>query len=298
MSPFVTTIDLHLASKLLQDLKQQDFEITTPAYTKFSAQKKGVTCILYESGKLVVQGKESATFIEFYLEPEILKSFAFTHPLAHVETTSRIGIDESGKGDFFGPLCVAGVYAKSEDFAQLHAIGVKDSKNIADPQIHTLAHQIKNMCLYHIVRISPTKYNEIYPNFKNLNTLLAWGHATTIEQLVLKSGCHEVLIDQFAAEWVVKSALKKKNLDVHLSQRHRAEQDLSVAAASILARHAFLEGLDKLSQELGIRLPKGASSNTIKIGKQILTELGKEKLLQACKQHFKTLDLILPKERE
>jgi ribonuclease HIII len=290
---FVTTIDLMLTDKLLQDLHQQGFEISTPPYTRFSAKKKGLTCTLYLSGKLVVQGKDRATFIEFYLEPEILKSFQFTHPLAHLDLHPRIGIDESGKGDFFGPLCIAGVYAKSDDFTKLQAIGVKDSKTLSDTQIQELAKKIKAHFLYHIVRINPVKYNEIYQSFKNLNRLLAWGHATTIEQLVQETGCQDILIDQFADEWVVESALKRKNLTLKLEQRHRAEQDLVVAAASILARQAFLEGLDKLSHDIGVVLPKGASSNTILAGKKILEKWGKEGLFRVCKQHFKTLDAIL-----
>lgn len=290
---FVAEIDMHLADKLLHDLKEKDFEITSPPHTRFSAKKKGLTCTLYESGKLVVQGKEQAEFIEFYLEPQILGSFAYSHPMAGVDLTPRIGIDESGKGDFFGPLCVAGVYATPENLAQLQAIGVRDSKRLTDIQIAKLAKQIKEVCLYHIIRINPVKYNEIYANFKNLNRLLAWGHATAIEQLVSKSGCQEVLIDQFADEWVVESALKRKNLTVRLSQRHRAEQDLVVAAASILARQAFLEGLEKLSQEIGLTLPKGASQATIEAGKKIVAKWGEEKLLQVCKQHFKTFTVVL-----
>lgn len=298
-SPFVATITSPLADKLLSDLKQQGFEITTPVHTRFSAKKKGITCTVYESGRLVVQGKESASFIEFYLEPEILGTFTFSHPLAQVDMTPRIGIDESGKGDFFGPLCVAGVYANGEkDFAALHALGVKDSKALSDAQILAMAPNIQKQCLHHIVKINPAKYNEIYANFKNLNRLLAWGHATTIEYLVEKSGCREVIVDQFADESVVQLALKRKGLVVALTQRHRAEQDLVVAAASILARYTFLQGLEKLGQELGITLPKGASSSTIKTGQMILAKWGLEKLQQVSKQHFKTLDAILGKPRE
>jgi ribonuclease HIII len=293
---FVTTIDLKLSDKLFRDLTQQEFEISKPPYTKFSAKKKGITCTLYESGKLVVQGKERRSFIEFYLEPEILGSFQFTHPLAAADLTPRIGIDESGKGDFFGPLCIAGVYVRTEDFSELQAIGVKDSKSITDVNICKIAAKIKDRCLYHIVKINPLKYNEIYLEFKNLNRLLAWGHATTIEQLVIKSGCREVLIDQFADEWVVQSALKRKQLEVNLTQRHRAEQDLAVAAASILARQSFLEGLEKLGREMDIILPKGASSSVIQAGKKIIQKWGVEGLRRVCKQHFKTFEIILNKE--
>jgi ribonuclease HIII len=295
---FVTTLDLQWADKLLQELQSREFEITTPPHTRFSAKKKGLTCTLYSSGKLVVQGKETAEFVEFYLEPEILKTFTYCHPLAEMDLTPRIGIDESGKGDFFGPLCVAGVYVKEHQFASLQALGVKDSKTLKDSTIQKLAKEIKKECLYHIVKINPWKYNQIYEDFKNLNRLLAWGHATTIEQLVEQSGCSNVIIDQFADEWVVENALKRKKLVVKLTQRHRAEEDLAVAAASILARNAFIEGLEQLSQEVGITLPKGSSAATQVAGQQVLRKWGLEKLKEICKKHFKTLDAILEKERE
>ena len=295
---FVATIDSKQGEKLLQELKNQEFEISTPPYTRFSGKKKGISCTLYESGKLVVQGKESAEFIEFYLEPEILKTFTHTHPLAHIASTPRIGIDESGKGDFFGPLCIAGVYVEKEQFALLHALGVKDSKALSDSAIQKIAKEIKKISLYHVVRINPLKYNEIYQEFKNLNKLLAWGHATTIEHLVKQSGCQQVIIDQFANEKVVELALKRKKLIVNLTQRHRAEEDIVVAAASILARDAFLEGLKKLGDEIGISLPKGASQAVKTTGRAILKKLGEEGLTRVCKKHFKTLDAILGKERE
>ncbi len=297
-APFVTTLDLKLADKLLKDLQKQEFTITTPPYTRFSARKKGLTCTLYTSGKLVVQGKEQTSFIEFYLEPEILGTFTFTHPLANVHFTPHIGIDESGKGDFFGPLCVAGVYVTAEQLPKLVAMGVKDSKTLNAATIAKLATQIKTLCLYHIVKINPVKYNEIYESFKNLNRLLAWGHATTIEQLVQRSGCQEVTIDQFADERVVLLALKRKKMDIQLTQRHRAEEDVVVAAASILARQAFVDGLEQLSQEVGMTLPKGSSAATLAAGKKVLKTWGLERLLSICKRHFKTLDAILGKERE
>lgn len=296
---FVSTVDLKWADKLLRDLQQQEFVISTPPHTRFSAKKKGLTCTLYESGKLVVQGKAYAEFVEFYLEPEILKTFDFRHPLAKMDLTPHIGIDESGKGDFFGPLCIAGVYVKTEEFAILQALGVKDSKTLTDSTIRKLAEKIKQHCLYHIVKINPPKYNQIYADFKNLNRLLAWGHATTIEQLVQRTGCQIVTVDQFADKWVVETALKRKNLSVTLTQRHRAEDDLAVAAASILARQAFIDGLHQLSQEIGIELPKGGSPKAIMpVGLAVLRRWGEEKLRGICKQHFKTLDAILGKERQ
>lgn len=293
-SIFVATIDTKLADKLIHDLKEQGFTFTTPAYTLFSAKKTGISCTLYQSGKLTVQGKEMSSFIEFYLEPEILQSFSFSHPAADTSSSSlnisaRIGIDESGKGDFFGPLCVAGVFAEGDGIARLKTLGVKDSKNLTDRQIREIAAKIRANYIHYIVKINPAKYNEIYAQFKNLNRLLGWGHATAIEALVERTGCQFVIIDQFADESVVETALKRKKVKIDLTQRHRGEEDLVVAAASILAREAFIVGLDKLSHEFELPLPKGASAATIAAGKKFLYKYGKEKLASVAKLHFKTL---------
>jgi ribonuclease HIII len=293
-SCFVAEIDLALADKLRTDLIEQGFKLTTPAYTIFSAQKKGVSCTLYTSGKLTVQGKEMEEFITFYLEPEILKSVAFSYPETQVSTTPHIGVDESGKGDFFGPLCVAGVYADEGKIKELLSLGVRDSKRISDPVVRKLSVKIKACCPHAIVFISPKKYNELYAGFNNLNRLLAWGHATVITELVEKTKCMEVMIDQFAAENVVINALKQKKIQgVVLTQRHRAEADPVVAAASVLARAAFLEGLERLGKQHDIELPKGASHPVIKAGKALVKKFGPQILEQTAKLHFKTKEEIL-----
>jgi len=297
-SIFVTTVNQSIAPKLLQGLKDQGFEITTPAYTVFAGKKKGISCTLYQSGKLTVQGKEMREFIEYYLEPEILGKFQFTYQDLDLDTSARIGIDESGKGDFFGPLCIAGVFASGDDIAKLKAIGVKDSKTLSDVSIIRIGNQIKAICAHHIVKINPQKYNELYTQFKNLNRLLAWGHATTIESLVEKTGCRQVIIDQFADEHVVLTALKRKKMEVDLTQRHRGEEDVVVAAASILARQTFVEGLHYLGKDYGVELPKGASKATIAMGKKLYREYGEEVLEKTGKLHFKTLDAILGEHTE
>lgn len=290
---FVTKLNLELASKLLNDLKSQGFEISKPQYTIFSAKKKGLNCTLYESGKLMVQGKETPQFMEFYLEPEILGSFDYSYANLQLDTSGRIGIDEAGKGDFFGPLCIAGVYAEGDAISELKSAGVRDSKNMTDKNIFKLAKEIRKRCEVTVVRMNPLKYNELYGKFKNLNHLLAWGHATAIENLVSKTGCKNVIIDQFAAEQVVIGALKKKKLEVNLTQRHRGEEDLVVAAASILAREAFVAELDKLSKQWEMTLPKGASRQVVKAGVDFLQRFGKEKLSGVAKSHFKTYQDVI-----
>lgn len=295
---FVTKVDLSIAKKLLADLKAQGFEISKPQYTVFSAKKKGLNCTLYQSGKLMVQGKETPDFVEFYLEPEVLGTFTYSFADLNIDQTARIGVDEAGKGDFFGPLCIAGVFASGDDLSILKKIGVKDSKLMSDQTVIKVGNEIRKRCPHHIIKINPEKYNELYKSFGNLNHLLAWGHATCIENMVKKSDCNNVIIDQFAAEKVVIQALKKKDLTVNLTQRHRGEEDLVVAAASILARQTFLEGLNALSQQYGVKLPKGASSVVIDVGGKFLIKLGKEALSRVAKLHFKTLDAILEKYPE
>ncbi len=291
-SCFVAAISLDLADKLRNDLIEQGFQMTTPAHTVFSAQKKGVSCTLYTSGKLTVQGKDMDEFITFYLEPEILKTLAFSYPETQVNLAPHIGIDESGKGDFFGPLCIAGVQADEAKIKELLSINVRDSKRISDSVVRKLSGKIKAVCPHAIVFISPKKYNELYGSFHNLNRLLGWGHATAILELV-KTGCSEVIIDQFASEHVVIDALKQKKVQVSLTQRHRAEADPVVAAASVLARAAFLEGLERLSAQFGFDLPKGASPAVVKAGKALVQKYGPQILEQAAKLHFKTKDEVL-----
>jgi ribonuclease HIII len=292
-SCFVTTIDLRLADKLREDLATRGFQFEKPPYTIFSAKKDRLSCTLYSSGKLTVQGKDKDEFIEFYLEPEILGNLSYSHPELGIDFTPHIGIDEAGKGDFFGPLCIAGLYADEEGIRSLLQLGAKDSKALSDDKAHKIAKLIKERFAHAVVTIYPERYNELYANFHNLNRLLAWGHATAIAELVEKTGCKEVLIDRFAEEFVVESAVKKKNLAINLTQRVRGEEDPVVAGASILARAAFLDGLRRTGSPWAIDLPKGAGAPVLTAGKSLVRLHGRAILNQIAKLHFKTTQEIL-----
>ncbi len=297
MNCFVAQIDTRIATKLENELREKGFEISRPPHTIFSAKKSGISCTLYQSGKLTVQGKDKDDFIQYYLEPEVLHTFTYKTEdegkSALLDTTARIGVDEAGKGDFFGPLCVAAVYADEEAIQKLAKLGVRDSKTMGDNTIRKLAPQIKSLCPHKIIALFPQKYNQLYASFHNLNSLLAWGHATAIEDLVIRTSCRKVIIDQFADERVVDNALKRKELKVDLTQRHRGEEDLVVAAASMLARAAFVEGMDALSREMGLSLPKGAANHVTEVGKELFARGGMEALEKAAKLHFKTTQQIV-----
>ena len=292
-SCFVATIDLSLADRLKSDLIEQGFRLSHPEHTLFLAQKEGIICTLYASGKLTVQGKNKEEFITFYLEPEILKKLDYSYPHLHINFARHIGVDEAGKGDYFGPLCIAAVEAEGETIQKLLDLGVKDSKRMSENSIIKIAEELRAHFAHSVVAIFPSKYNTLYTKFRNLNRLLAWAHATAIQNLAQKTGCTEALIDQFTDKNLVGEALASKQLQVHLTQRPRAEDDPVVAAASILARYSFVKGLEKLGEEISFTLPKGASSAVIAAGKEVVKRHGKEILAQIAKLHFKTTDMVL-----
>ena len=203
----------------------------------------------------------------------------------------HIGVDESGKGDFFGPLVVAACYVGPEHLAELE--GVKDSKKLTDKQALALSGKIKAVCPHSVIAIGPAKYNELYAKFKNLNTLLAWGHARAIENVLELQPANLVISDQFAAGGhAVKRALYEKGKAVEFRSMVRAEADIAVAAASILARAEFLRRLERLGGEFGVTLPKGAT-NVIGPGKQFVAKHGAAALSQVAKMHFKTSGQVL-----
>lgn len=202
----------------------------------------------------------------------------------------HIGVDESGKGDYFGPLVIAACYVGPEHLAELD--GVKDSKKLTDPIALRLAVQIKQACPHAIVAIGPAKYNELYGKFRNLNKLLAWGHARAIENVLEQHPCDLVISDQFADPAGLKRQLFEKGRTIRLESRVRAEADIAVAAASILARAEFLRRLRKLSEDFGIQLPKGATS-VVDVAKRFVERHGSERLGEVAKLHFKTTQQVL-----
>lgn len=204
-----------------------------------------------------------------------------------------IGIDESGKGDYFGSLVVAAVLVEPNAAAGLSSAGVRDSKLVSDKKIFELEKIIKEKCVHDVVIIGPKSYNNLYEKLGNLNKLLAWGHARTLENVLKKAECGIAVSDKFGDEKFVKNALMEKGKEIRLIQAVKAERNVSVAAASILARAGFLRSLNSLSREIGIKLPKGSSDPSIKeIAKEILEKNGKEKLGEFAKLHFKTTGKI------
>src|SRR5206468_3514207 len=211
-------------------------------YARFAAEKEKTNLVFYESGKLVVQGKGTQEFIEFVLEPEILKEarLGYEAILNPELLLPRLGVDESGKGDFFGPLCIAGAYVNESVVKSWADCGIRDSKNISsDKRIKELAEVIRKTpgCVTTVVPIGNEAYNRLYAKMRSVNTLLAWGHARVIENLMgqrhrMSPPPVRAISDQFASDKAtVAKALMSLGREIELVQKHRAESDIAVAAA-------------------------------------------------------------------
>lgn len=204
-----------------------------------------------------------------------------------------IGVDESGKGDFFGPLVVAGTLLTEEQALTLTDQGVRDSKTISDGKILKLAELIKDRCVYDLVVINPEKYNQLYAKIKNLNKLLGWGHARVIENILIRQPVEIAISDKFGAERFIRDNLQREGRKIELIQMVRGEANPAVAAASILARAEFLNRMENMSHRFGAVFPRGASAKVDEAGRVLVRSKGKEILQQVAKLHFKNYKKVM-----
>jgi ribonuclease HIII len=268
---------------------------------------------LYQSGKLVIAGHAPAFDQAVAIVEAVGKPVGPKRPQARSATTApaeapsetepHIGTDEAGKGDFFGPLVTAGVYVDERTAKLLRTLGVRDSKLVGDRELRGLATNIRDVVEDEkraVIIVAPKRYNELYRQMrsegKNLNTLLAWAHTRAIEDLI-GHGLRPkfILSDQFGDKRYIESRLM---VDTRLSgvpvlQMHRAEVDVAVAAASILARDAFLRWLEQAGKALGLTVPKGASPKVIETGKLLVSRMGADGLKDYAKVSFKTMQKVL-----
>ena len=283
---------------MAQYLSEHGYEFREVPHARFAAGKEKITVVLYKSGKLVVQGKGTREFVEFVLEPGILKQarLGYETVLNPDLLLPRLGVDESGKGDFFGPLCIAGVYVNEPVVKAWERSGIRDSKNISsDKRIAELARLIRETpgCVTVVVPIGNETYNRLYAKMGSVNAILAWGHARVIENLMqqkqrMNPPPVRAISDQFAAnKATVANALMQLGREIELVQRHKAEADLAVAAASILARNDFVKRLGELEEQFGVQLPKGASAAVDDLAREFVARHGVENLSKVAKMHFR-----------
>jgi len=301
MNSYTQLLSSDQANKLRGLLCELGFEFSPKQYTFFFARKNKLSVAVYEKGpKVLVQGKGVEEFVQFELEPKILGEAKLGYEEVHSPEmfAPHFGVDESGKGDFFGPLVIAGVYVDRGIARKLVDAGVQDSKRIgSDARIRALGETIRKAAggLVETVLIGPPRYNELYEKFGNLNKLLGWGHARVIENLLgKKPDCPRALSDQFADARVVEQSLLRHGRTIDIQQRTRAESDIAVAAASILAREGFINWLERRGKDLGMRLERGVSENVKETAKKLVETSGPQALREVAKVHFRTAYEIAP----
>src|ERR1700730_6335454 len=301
MNSYTHPLTSEQATKLRALLRELAFEFTPKQYTLFFAQKNKLSVAVYEKGpKVLVQGRGVEEFVQFELEPKILGEAKLGYEELHLPRMfePHFGIDESGKGDFFGPLVIAGAYVDRRIARTFLDAGVQDSKRIgSDARIRALAKIIRGAAgsIVDVVLIGPARYNELYEKFGNLNKLLGWGHARVIENLLAKEpDCPRALSDQFANARVIERSLMQHGRKIDIEQRTKAESDVAVAAASILAREAFVGWLDRQGKTLGLQLGRGVSAGVKATAEKLAAKKGPEILRQVAKVHFRTAHVVAP----
>jgi ribonuclease HIII len=284
--------------RLRSRLDSLNLEWRTVPHATFSARGEGAVVTLYKSGKLVVQGANPEAFVLQHTGLDLPAGTTeqgeaapaapqMGDPFPHA-TGPFVGSDETGKGDYFGPLVVAAVRMESHQAKKLTEWGVADSKKLTDKRALKLAALLREEVEHTIECLPPPEYNAEYARFRTLNPLLAAQHAKAIRAVAQPGDA--VLVDQFAKASVMEAALEGS--DVRLFQAHRAERHVAVAAASILARAEFLLGLAELESKEGVSLHKGAGQPTDEAGLIFARANGMDALIRVAKLHFKNTGKI------
>lgn len=273
-------------------------------YTHFAFKGNQVNIVAYESGKLVIQGKKTEDFVTFILEPQITQEarLGYDQTLNPQYFEPHAGLDESGKGDLFGPLVSACVIADGSMVQHWLDNGLQESKKITtDKAIFRLEKIIRNTpgVVIKTTFAKMPKYNELYSKFGNLNKLLAWMHAKSLSSALTIKRVPWGMLDQFSKAPLVQNYFKDDPFQ--LKMETKAEADPVVAAASIIARAEFLRQLQNLSQEAGEPLSKGVGPLVKSQAKNIIQKFGKDSLKNFAKLHFRTtfeiLDLPVPEKK-
>lgn len=280
-------------------LEERGYVFEKRPHQFFLARHGRLVINLYTSGKIVFGGKnnsEKEEVQEFLLSLDAKEHVKKEKEYAPIEITgTRIGTDEVGKGDYFGPLIIAGVVADETQIQKLQVLGIKDSKRLSDTTIQNYAVKIKGILRreqYEVITIQPLKYNLLHKRIGNVNGILGWGHARVIENLLLKNpNCDKAVADQFGDQSYIESALMEYGKKIELIQTPKAEREISVAAASILARSEFIDRMREMNEIYGIQFPRGAT-DVIGVAKDFVASYGSRALLHVAKVHFKTTQKI------
>lgn len=275
--------------ELERKLGEGAFEFRSTPHARFSAKGEGVVVTLYNSGKLVVQGPQPEGFVLRYLPGKQAAAAAKAKPKAApsqsaIGTVTTVGSDETGKGDFLGPLVVCAVRLEPEEAIALREAGVTDSKQITDERIREFAAALSERYPVAVERLDPADYNAEYAKVGNLNIMLAAAHGRAL-RAVARPG-DRIVVDRFGPDARMRKELGP--LAETFEQFPRAESQVpAVAAASCIARLAFLEAMDELSEACAVRLAKGAGKPADQAAREFVALHGRERLGEVAKLHFK-----------
>lgn len=259
-------------------------------HARFAVKVPDASLVCYHSGKLVVQGRSLDAFVDRFL-PELAAApvapGAVDPPLPFAVAT--VGADEAGKGDYFGPLVAAAVHAGPERRAELEAMGVTDSKRLGDQRMLPMAEHIERSFPCEVRALMPAEYNRLWRADPNVNHLLADLHATAISALLARTTAAALVVDRFADEGLLRARLRQRGavLPASFVQVPRAEAHPVVAAASIVARVHFLEGLRRCEEESGTELHKGAGPPVDAAARRAFEIGGAALLVRIAKVHFR-----------
>lgn len=296
LSSYTAKLDDAQMEKLRVICVARNFTPFEVGYTRFAFKSDAarVNIAAYTSGKVVIAGKGTEEFVTMTLEPEVTGAAKLGYDdVLHPDWfESHAGLDESGKGDFFGPVIAATVIADRPAIEGWIKAGVKDSKAIAELQIIKLDKLIRETpgVIVRTCFCGMPKYNELMSRpGANLNRLLAWEHATALEQSLVSKRVPWGLLDQFTEQPLVQRELAKKGVkDFDLRMRTKAEEDPVVAAASVVARAEFVRQMHLLSKKFGGKLQKGAGPLVKQQALEIINKFGARSLGEFAKLHFRT----------
>ena len=297
MSSHTIKLDPIEAPAARRFFEEHGFEFRDAPHAYWQARGPGCNATFYMSGKLLLQGKEADVYRGLMADetPEARPYYRALSKQPKPPPVAWIGTDETGKGDYFGPLVVAGVICEPAHLEILATLGVDDSKAVSDRKVPELEKAITGLCRHEVMFISPPTYNRLHGKMGNINKLMCWAHAKVIENLLAGEGEPRpdwILVDRFAPDHQMKRALGPLAREVRFDQRPKAEEDPAVAAASIIARAAYLRGLKSLGRRFAMTLPGGAGKPVLTAGRRFLETHGRDALGEIAKLHFSTTQQI------
>ncbi len=295
----VIKVNDEIKQKMIEYYKDKMRDKVIP-YVVFQAEEEDTVITMYESGKVMFQGKSAdvdAAMWGVALENTKEKQEEAKKADVKYYNTNAVGSDEVGTGDYFGPIVVTATYVKKEDIPFLEKLGVGDSKKIDDSKILKIAPEIAKRVKYRSIILSNKEYNEKYTKNINMNKIKAIMHNKVLYQLMTeeKPNVDYIIVDEFAREARYYEYLSDvKDVQRGITFITKAEdKNLAVAAGSIISRYIFLKEFDKLCDSIHIPLPKGAGKDVDSIGEEVVEKYGKDKLKEIAKFNFKNTDRIL-----